>query len=138
MKKTKIDFAAISFRSGSIFWLLLLMGATGCIKDHEFPLRNYKQVNLVADEARFGAARVDPALVNAWGIAVSPTGILWISANHTGLSTIYDINGATVRPPVVIPAASKTGMGAPTGQVFNTTPDFVNPATGAISRFIFA
>ncbi len=33
------------------------------------------QVNLVADNSSFSGARVDPNLLNAWGIAVTPTGI---------------------------------------------------------------
>jgi len=137
MKKIKIDLPAIFFRPGNFFCLLLLIGIAGCIKEHEFPLRNYKQVNLVSDIAGFGAARVDPNLVNAWGIAVAPSGPLWISANHTGLSVIYDMNGATLRPPVAIPSAGKD-PGAPTGQVFNNTPDFIIPSTNVVSKFIFA
>jgi len=34
----------------------------------------YDQVNLVADAASLGAARVDVNLKNAWGISISPTG----------------------------------------------------------------
>ncbi len=34
---------------------------------------NYDQVNLVADTASLGAARVDVNLKNAWGISISPT-----------------------------------------------------------------
>ena len=52
----------------------------------------FDQVNLVSDTS-FKGARLDANLSNAWGIAVTPTGIFWISANHTGLATIYDSEG---------------------------------------------
>jgi uncharacterized protein (TIGR03118 family) len=138
MKKIKMYEIPFPFKPWRLLLcFLFLIGAFGCIKEHEFPLKNYKQVNLVADVTGFGAARIDPNLGNAWGIAVAPSGALWISANHTGVSTIYDLNGATLRPPVLIPSGSK-GPGAPTGQVFNNTPDFVIPSTGIVSKFIFA
>jgi uncharacterized protein (TIGR03118 family) len=93
----------------------------------------FSQVNIVADTMGFGAWVVDPNLVNAWGIAAPPNGPIWISDNHTGVSTIYNrANGATLRPPVTIPAALSWQTGAPTGVVFNSTTDFRG------SKFIFA
>jgi len=48
--------------------------------------------NLVADTP--GAAdHTDPCLINSWGIVSSPTSPFWVSANGTGLSTLYDGNG---------------------------------------------
>lgn len=116
----------------SVFFMVM----NGC-KKHEVPpllLDGYHQTNLVADVAGYGAARIDPALVNPWGISFSPTSPLWISANHTSVSVIYDKDGMTVIPPVTI----QNGNGAPTGQVFNGTTGFVIPETGKPARFIFA
>jgi len=90
------------------------------------------QTNLVSDTAGFNAARIDTSLVNAWGIAAVPNGPIWISANHTGLSVIYDNMGQTKRPPVTIPAAAAGQTGAPDGVVFNATTDFGG------NKFIFA
>ncbi len=98
---------------------------------------NYEQVNLVADQASAGAVKTDPNLVNPWGIAVSPTGVFWISANHAGVSTVYDTTGNSLIPAVTIPAPGG-GAGAPTGQVFNNTPNFFITAFGKVSKFIFA
>src|SRR5580693_3911871 len=50
---------------------------------------NYAQTNLVSDITGLGAARQDPALVNAWGLAINPHGIMWISGNGTGMTTVY-------------------------------------------------
>ena len=101
---------------------------------------------LVADTSGI-APTTDPELVNAWGLARSPTGPWWVADNHAGVSTVYDSSGApfpagnalvvTVPPPNGSPAG--TGA-APTGMVFNSTPDFVVSAGGmsGASLFIFA
>jgi hypothetical protein len=59
----------------------IIMG--GCKKHELTPsiLKGYHQKNLVADVAGYGAARIDPALVNPWGISFSATSPLWISAS---------------------------------------------------------
>ncbi|HEY4322595.1 MAG TPA: TIGR03118 family protein [Mucilaginibacter sp.] len=109
----------------TLFW--------ACKKDHTPPkLFNISQTNLVADTVGFGAAKIDPNLANAWGIAAAPSGPIWISANHTGLSPIYDTTGKTLRAPIIVPSATPGEGGAPTGQIFNSTTDF----NGA--KFIFA
>lgn len=115
---------------------MLLMIASSC-KKNEIPptlLKGYHQINLVADVDGYGAARIDPALVNAWGISFSPTSPLWISAAGTSVSVVYDKNGITRIPPVSI----QNGNGSPTGQVFNGTTGFVIPGTNRPARFIFA
>jgi len=99
---------------------------------------NYAQTNLVADTGSYGAAFVDSALKNAWGIAVNPTGVVWVSANHTGTSTIYDSTGKTLFGPVAIPFGADHFGGSPTGQVFNATADFIIPANQKKAKFIFA
>jgi len=96
------------------------------------PTIDVSQVNLVADTDGFGAARIDTNLANAWGLAAVPNGPIWISANHTGLSVIYDNVGLEKRPPVTIPAAMSGQAGAPDGVVFNNTADFGG------NKFIFA
>jgi len=121
----------------SVFILTaILIALNGCKKletVHNF-IDGYNQTNLVADTAGYGAARIDPSLVNPWGISFSATSPIWISANHTSLSVIYDTAGMTVIPNVMI----QGGNGAPTGQVFNGTSGFVIPANGKPARFIFA
>ncbi|WP_143304641.1 TIGR03118 family protein [Chitinophaga vietnamensis] len=111
---------------------------SSCKKNEPPPLHDYTQVNLVADVAGFGAARLDTNLVNPWGIAANPSGPIWIADNHTGLSTVYDKSGATLRPPVSIPAPGDTSAGAPAGIVFNSTPDFMTGKMPQPAKFIFA
>jgi uncharacterized protein (TIGR03118 family) len=74
---------------------------------------SYNSSNIVTNSS-------DPHLVNPWGIsrAASKTPTenqWWVSDNNTGLSTLYDANGAIVSLTVKIPPASGTGVGSPTG-----------------------
>jgi uncharacterized protein (TIGR03118 family) len=99
----------------------------------------FQVTNLVSDQA--GVAQInDPNLVNAWGIALGPTGgNFWVSAEDADRSMVYsgDVNGSpfTKNPlEVAIPG------GEPTGQVFNGTSDFVvhSGTQSGPAIFIFA
>ncbi len=83
------------------------------------------------------ALNQDTNLVNPWGITAGPTTPFWVSDNGTGVSTLYNGSGNPfpVGSPLVVtipPPSGGTPPAAPTGVVFNGTPDF-QPA-----RFIFA
>jgi uncharacterized protein (TIGR03118 family) len=128
-----------------LFVFLFILSGCNRFRDDFFPNGNeshqvkikYTATNLVSDTAAFTGARIDPNLTNAWGIAINPTGILWISANGKGLTVVYDKAGAQVRPPVNMNVGGPNG-GTPSGVVFNSTTDFIIKATGEVSRFIFA
>jgi uncharacterized protein (TIGR03118 family) len=101
---------------------------------------SFHRLNLVADTA--GRARItDPNLVNAWGLAFSPTSPLWVSNNGTDTSTLY--SGATMpgTPVSQVPlVVSIPGGGAPTGLVYNPTGAFRLSTHGRSgpAAFIFA
>jgi uncharacterized protein (TIGR03118 family) len=103
------------------------------------PKKNFVEVNLVANNNEYSAGRIDPTLLNAWGIAWSPTGTAWVSAQAAGISEVYNGEGGQVRPPVNIPSVGGPTGGAPTGQVFSaSTTDFKLPApNNQPARFIF-
>jgi uncharacterized protein (TIGR03118 family) len=105
------------------------------------PLKNFMQVNLVGNNDEYDPAFIDPALVNAWGLAFTSNGIAWVSSQAGHVSTVYNSEGGTVRPPVNIPSPGGPTGGNPTGVVFNgSNTDFLipNPTTGsAAARFIF-
>src|SRR5207244_978208 len=91
----------------------------------------YGQSNIVSDIPGV-AASTDPNLINPWGLSLSPTGQFRVSDNGTGLSTVYDVNG-NPQPGIVtipLPADSTGGAAAPTGNIRNTTTDFVISENG--------
>jgi uncharacterized protein (TIGR03118 family) len=100
---------------------------------------SYIATDLVSDQP--GVAPItDPGLVNGWGIALGPTGgNFWVSAEGTGISEVYsgDVGGTPLtKNPLEVSIPGEE----PTGQVFNTTTDFVvhsGMASGP-AVFIFA
>jgi len=100
-------------------------------------LKDFMQVNLVGNNDEYHPSRIDPLLVNAWGVSFTPTGIIWISAEATGRSVIYNKDGNQVLAAVTIPSPNATTGGHPTGQVFNNSRGF-RLANGNPARFIFA
>ncbi|HTW56501.1 MAG TPA: TIGR03118 family protein [Terriglobales bacterium] len=95
----------------------------------------YQLTNLVSNQVG-QAKHTDPLLVNAWGLAYSPTGPFWISDEGTGWSTLYNENGLKQGLEVVVPPASGKGTGSPTGIVFNGSSEF--QVQGWASIFLFA
>jgi len=97
----------------------------------------YIQHNLVSDVP--GMADVtDPNLVNPWGISYGATGPFWVSNQGKGNSTLYNGSGAITPVVAVVPPASGTQLGQPTGQVDNTSTGFVIPSVNKPGSFIFA
>jgi uncharacterized protein (TIGR03118 family) len=141
MKKLN-TIAAMRLIAGSAA-LLVIAGLNGCDKkDDPAPptpasLQSFNVVNLVASDAAFGATRVDPHLLNGWGIAFSGTGTAWISSPGDHTSVVYNSTGAQVLAPVNIPTHGATTGGIPTGQIFNGTTAF-KLLNGNPGRFIFA
>lgn len=82
---------------------------------------------------RLVSDRQDPQLVNAWGLAASPTGPWWVSNEAKSSSTLYAGNGHKQ-------ALTVTVDGGPTGVVYNGGPGFVVRAGGHVgpARFLYA
>src|SRR5882762_9809021 len=54
------------------------------------------------------AAHTDPNLVNPWGMVANSTGTtIWVSDNGTGVSTLYNQDGAAQSLIVTIPTAKQ-------------------------------
>jgi uncharacterized protein (TIGR03118 family) len=131
-----------------VFAMLCIAGlfimTAGCKKSsydntttYTAPGVSYLQVNLVSDTAGFGAGRMDANLLNAWGIAIDPTGRLWIAANHSGSTLIYDNSGNQLMTPVNIPLGAVRNGASPDGVIYNSTADFQISGKGA-SQLIYA
>ncbi|HEY2720850.1 MAG TPA: TIGR03118 family protein [Chitinophagaceae bacterium] len=148
----------ILVRAGNLYWILacLVLSITACQKNIEKPAANlpddkaqaaavderrlkgdFDQVNIVGDDNEFSPLRVDPNLINAWGMAFAPSGPDWVNAMGTGFSDIFNTQGADLIPPVSIPSPGNDSMGGhPTGIVFNASSGFKLP-NGNPARFIF-
>lgn len=147
MKKIKVSFS----------FILLLLLITGCQKNIDKPvaansaadlaanthstkvpqsLKDFTQVNLIADVADYNPLRVDARLINGWGLSSSPGGTFWISSERGGNSFVVNKEGGQGLNPPAIPSPTATTGGHPTGQVFNGTSGFKLP-NGNPARFIF-
>jgi uncharacterized protein (TIGR03118 family) len=159
----KINLTARWPRYGLLFFILsFILFNPGCQKNHEepaiapdeelsdmaargggdHPLNDFKQVSLVANDAMYGAARVDTVLINAWGIAFSAGGVPWIGSQGGHVSTVYNREGGQQLAPVHIPSPAGNEGGNPTGVAANAVnADFNIPAgnggANAAARFIF-
>jgi uncharacterized protein (TIGR03118 family) len=98
------------------------------------PATRYAEIPLVSD-IRGKAPIHDPKLVNAWGIALGKT--LWVSNAGTGTATVYTGGPGSIKK---APTEVAIPGGTPTGQVVNTTEDFVIKGKGGKgpATFIFA
>jgi uncharacterized protein (TIGR03118 family) len=82
--------------------------------------RSYVATALVKNTGKHG----DTQLINPWGLVYGPGSPFWLSDQGSGLSTIYDGNGVKQGLVVTIPPASGTGLGSPTGIVYNGSSEF--------------
>jgi uncharacterized protein (TIGR03118 family) len=82
------------------------------------------------------AKYTDPLLQNAWGLAYAPSGPFWVNDEADGWSTLYDAQGQPQTLQVVVPPASGSGPGSPSGLVYNASSEFV--IDGWTSVFLFA
>lgn len=126
--------------SGYLFAYLFcaaLAFSTGCKKiDKLKELKNFVQVNLVANDQKYSPAHIDPTLINGWGIAFSANGIAWVNSQGGHVSEVYDREGVVVRPAVNIPSPGGATGGNPTGIVFAGGAGFVL-SNGQAASFIF-
>jgi len=97
----------------------------------------YAITNLVSNQVG-KAKHQDKELVNAWGMSFFPGGPFWISDNGTGVTTFYSGKGVKVGQ-VTVPPTCSTPACAVTGQVANSTSDFVISQGGksGAAAFIF-
>jgi uncharacterized protein (TIGR03118 family) len=133
--------AAYGMQRGLCFLFMAAIAfSVGCNKNNEpKALKDFDQVNLVANNNQYSAAHIDPALINAWGLVFSSGGTAWVNSTGGHISAVYDKDGAFIaaRPAVNIPSPGGATGGSPTGIVFNaSTTDFIL-SNGKPAAFIF-
>ncbi len=68
--------------------------------------------------------QADKQLINPWGLVYGPSAPFWLSDQGSGLSTLYTGTGAKQSLVVTIPTGSGSGVGSPTGIVYNGSSEF--------------
>jgi uncharacterized protein (TIGR03118 family) len=116
--------------------ILVVVLIFGCHKSNvnEQDLRNFTQVNLVANSEEYHPRTIDRTLINAFGLAWSPNGIAWVNSVGGHVSELYSAEGDIIGR-VNIPSPADTIGGFPTGIVFSGGKGF-NLPTGS-SLFLF-
>lgn len=122
-----------SIRTALLALIALLFGTAFVQAD------TYSWQNFQSDIAGV-ALHTDSNLVNPWGMAASANGIIWVSNNGTGTSTLYAQDGAANSLVVEVAKSRRNHDEAnPTGIVFNSTSSFMVTKNGVSgpARFIF-
>jgi len=137
MKTKKQTRFILTPQAYSLLTMALLAISVGCHKPavHPDDLKNFKQVNLVANKSEYQPVTIDPTLLNGFGIAWSPTGIAWVNSVGGHVSELYSAEGAIVRAPVNIPSPTDSIGGLPCGIVFSGGKGFNLP--NGPSSFLF-
>ena len=96
----------------------------------------YTVTPILSDAAIAGAnPTIDAGFVNPWGISGGNT--LWINTNGTGFSYLSSVAGVLGTFKAIVPPASGTGTGTPTGTVQNGTAGFIL-SNAAKASFLFS
>jgi uncharacterized protein (TIGR03118 family) len=111
-------------------WLALALGFASSPA-----LAQYKLTSLTSNVSG-KAKHTDPLLQNAWGLAYAPNNPFWVSDENNGWSTLYDGAGVPQSLQVIVPSASGSGAGSPTGLVYNGSTEF--QIDSWTSLFLFA
>jgi uncharacterized protein (TIGR03118 family) len=108
--------------------LLLVLSSSAALAQY--------QVTYLTSDLTGKAKFQDKLLKNPWGLAYSPDAPFWISDAASGYSTLYTATGDPQSLQVVVPPATGTGPGSPTGIVYNASSEFkIDTWTSA---FLFA
>jgi uncharacterized protein (TIGR03118 family) len=99
-------------------WLTLALGFVSSPAQAQYTI-----TNLTSNQAG-KAKHTDPLLQNAWGLAYAPSNPFWISDENDGWSTLYNGAGVPQSLQVIVPPASGSGAGQPTGLVYNGSSEF--------------
>jgi len=98
----------------------------------------YQLTALDSNQVKQATNPPDPLIVNAWGLARSPTSPWWVNDNRSGWATIYNAAGVKQGLEVEIPPAPSGGpIGLPTGMVFNASQTNEFQVQGWQTFFIF-
>jgi len=98
------------------------------------------RVQRLVSNARGVAPVRDRNLLAPWGMSFAPTSPVWVSDNGSGVATLYAGTASHPNQLAIVPLVVGIPRGAPTGQVFNPSSDFVvsDGVNSGPALFIFA
>jgi uncharacterized protein (TIGR03118 family) len=136
MFNLKLTRAGLETKNRSLFLTVIVILSFGCHKSNvdQKDLRDFKQINLVANSAEYKPVTIDTTLINAFGIAWSPNGIAWVNSVGGHVSELYTSEGGIVRR-VNIPSPLDTIGGFPCGIVFSSGKGFNLPNGPSVFLF---
>jgi uncharacterized protein (TIGR03118 family) len=108
--------------------LLLVLSSSAALAQY--------QIQFLVSDLTGKAKHTDPLLKNPWGLAYAPGAPFWVSDEADGWSTLYDGKGNPQSLQVIVPPASGSGSGSPTGIVYNGSSEF--QIDSWTSLFLFA
>jgi len=140
MKKSKPT--AAGFGLGKIMPIAMTIASLslGCHKTppiDDKDLRDFKVVNLVANKAEYHPRYIDPTLINAFGMAWEPGGLVFVNSVGGHVNVAYTSDGERLGD-IKIPSPKYPVGGLPCGVVANSIPDFFIPGGPAPASFIFS
>jgi uncharacterized protein (TIGR03118 family) len=94
------------------------------------------QVTNIISDGFVPATTMDAGFVDPWGVSGGNT--LWINTGATGFSYLSSIAGVFGAFKAIVPPASGTGVGHPTGTVQNTTTAGFVLSNGTKASFLFS
>jgi len=101
--------------------------------------KDFVQVNLVGNNAKYNPRKIDANLINGWGLDFPATGNIRVAVEGTGKGSFYTLDGDIAATPINIPTASTSDgdRSHPTGHTCNGSADF-KLANGNPAQSIFA
>jgi len=116
----------------------LPLGAFIVVASHAQAAQSEYRVRSLVSDGSVPAQNTDPDLVNAWGLASSPSGPWWVANNGTGTSTTYDSAGESA--PIRVDISNGADPSPVTGMVFNGSTEFVisDGTSSGPATFLFA
>jgi uncharacterized protein (TIGR03118 family) len=136
----KLTKRPLDSRKNYLTLLAALAFSFGCHKSNvdQKDLRDFQQINLVANNNEYNASHIDSTLLNAFGMAWTSNGFAWVNSVGGHVSEIYNSEGVRQRavniPSSASPADSNGGF--PCGIVLSSGKGF-NLRNGP-SNFLFS
>jgi len=121
MNNKKLTGIGRRTKINSLLLITVLALSFGCHKSNvnEKDLKNFSQVNLIANSEEYNPLIVDKTLINAFGIAWTPGRVAWVNSVGGHVSELYTADGDTIKH-VNIPSSNTDSLDGLTCGIVNS------------------